>query len=551
MRFRAFVLSGTFMSSTAMLIVCSLLWGSRANAQTAPHISSFTPASGTIGTTVTITGTGFTGATRVAFNRVAASFSVDSDTQITATVPAGATTGTISVTTPSGTGWSFSGTPFTVDSAGAPTISSFSPGSGSVGWTVTLTGTNFSGTTGVSFNGTPATTMWGVSDTQFDAKVPSGATSGPITLTNSLGSAVSATSFTVTPHISSFTPSSGPVGTTVTISGTSFTGAEAVTFFRVAASFTVDSDTQITATAPSGAQSGWISVKTAQGTAWSSGNFTVGPTAPPPTGLFGHVAIVMEENTNYSSVTSSSMPYLFGLMTQYGLATQYYSDLHSSIGNYFVLTTGQTITSNDSATPSSFPVSADNVVRELVAAGKTWKAYAESLPSVGYLGGDTTSGGGQYYVRHVPVAYFMDVQNSSAQQQNLVPFTQFAQDLTAGTLPNYSFITPNGCDDAHDCSLSTADSWLQNNIDPLIKNPVFQKDGLLIVVFDESANDNTNGGGRVVCTLISPTFSKPGYQSSSFYQHESVLRLMLEGLGVTVLPGAASTAPDMGEFFNP
>jgi len=244
------------------------------------------------------------------------------------------------------------------------------------------------------------------------------------------------------------------------------------------------------------------------------------------------------------------MPYLSGLMSQYGLATQYYANTHPSIGNYLMLTTGQVLTNNDSDTPSTFPVSADNVVRELLAAGKTWKAYAESLPSIGYLGGDSTSGGGQYYVRHVPIAYLTDVQNSSTQQQNLVPFTHFASDLAAGNLPNYSFITPNGCDDAHDCGLSTADNWLKTSIDPLIKNTAFQKDGLLIILFDESGSDNTNGGGRVVCTLISPAFSKLGYQSTTLYQHESVLRLMLEGLGVTLLPSAASSAPAMWEFFN-
>ena len=276
---------------------------------------------------------------------------------------------------------------------------------------------------------------------------------------------------------------------------------------------------------------------------------TVNAAAPNVTNrTFGHVAVVVEENANYSSVTTSSMSYLFGLMSQYGSATQYYANTHPSIGNYFMLTTGQILTNDDRQTPSSFPVSADNVVREIVAAGKTWKAYAESLPSVGYLGGDTTSGGGHYYVRHVPLAYFTDVQNSSAQRQNLVPFAQLAQDLSTGNLPNYSFITPNGCDDAHDCALGAADNWLKNNIDPLIKNSVFQKDGLLIIVFDESGNDNTNGGGRVVCALISPAFSNLRYQSTTLYQHESVLRLTLKGLGITTLPGAASRAPDMGEF---
>ena len=274
------------------------------------------------------------------------------------------------------------------------------------------------------------------------------------------------------------------------------------------------------------------------------------PNPPPTTTLFGHVAILVEENTNYSSVTSSSAPYLAGLMVQYGLATQYYANTHPSIGNYFMLTTGQILTNDDRQIHSSFPVSMDNVVRELVAAGKTWKAYAESLPSVGYLGGDTTSGGGQYYVRHVPVAYLTDVQSSSAQQQNLVPFTQLAQDLLSGSLPDYSFITPNGCDDAHDCALGIANNWLKNNIDPLIKDPIFQKAGLLIIVFDESSSDNSNGGGHVVYTLISPAFSTLGYSSTTLYQHESVLRLMLEGLGITTLPGAAANASTMWTFFS-
>src|SRR5216684_5399452 len=147
------------------------------------------------------------------------------------------------------------------------------------------------------------------------------------------------------------------------------------------------------------------------------------PPTPPPTALFGHVLLVVEENHNYAAVVgSSSMPYLNSLINQFGLATQYYANTHPSIGNYFSLTTGQILTNDDSQTPSSFPVSADNVVRELLAAGKTWKAYAEDLPSVGYTGGNT----GLYAVRHNPLAYMTDVQNSSVQVQNLVPFTQFA-----------------------------------------------------------------------------------------------------------------------------
>ena len=131
-----------------------------------------------------------------------------------------------------------------------------------------------------------------------------------------------------------------------------------------------------------------------------------------------------------------------------------------------------------------------------------------------------------------------------------MPFTQFATDLANGTLPAFSNIVPNLCNDAHDCSLGTADSWLQTNIAPLLASPVFQQDGLLIVVFDESGGDNTLGGGKVYWAAISPK-SKPHYVSTTTYQHPSTLRLILKGLGVNTFPGAAATAPDMSEFFNP
>lgn len=259
---------------------------------------------------------------------------------------------------------------------------------------------------------------------------------------------------------------------------------------------------------------------------------------------FNRVFIVVEENHNYSSVIgSSSMPYLNSLAKKYGLATQYYANTHPSIGNYFMLTTGKIITNNDAFTGT---VTADNVVRHLLTAGKTWKAYEENLPSVGYISPDT----GQYARKHCPLSYLSDVVNSSVQRKNLVPFTQFAKDLANNALPAYSFITPNLCNDAHDCSLTTADNWLKNKIGPLIASSTFQNGGLLIIVFDESATDNTKGGGRIAWVAVSPKFSKLGYKSTTLYQHQSTLRLMMQGLGLTSYPGAASTAPNMAEFFK-
>ena len=256
------------------------------------------------------------------------------------------------------------------------------------------------------------------------------------------------------------------------------------------------------------------------------------------------VFVVLEENTNYSSVIGNkSMPYLNALVGQYGLATQYFANTHPSIGNYFMLTTGQIITNNDNF---SGTVKNDNVVRHLLAAGKTWKAYEEDLPMAGYTKPDVAN----YARRHCPLSYLSDVVNSPAQKLNLVPFTQFAMDLASNSFPHYSFITPNLCNDAHDCSLATADRWLKTNIDPLIQSPSFKSGDLLIIVFDESASDNAHGGGRVAWVAISPKFSKSAYKSATLYQHQSTLRLMMQGLGLTTYPGKAQSASNMAEFFK-
>jgi acid phosphatase len=255
-----------------------------------------------------------------------------------------------------------------------------------------------------------------------------------------------------------------------------------------------------------------------------------------------HVFIVMEENHTYSSVIgSSSMPYLNNLASKYGLATQYYANTHPSIGNYFMLTAGQTITNNDSLCNT---LTQDNVVRHLLTAGKTWKSYAESLPSAGYTG----CGSGEYVKRHNPLAYFSDVANSS-EKYNLVPFTKFSSDLANHTLPQYSFIVPNLLHDAHDGSLSAADSWLKSNIAPLIASATFQKDGILMIVFDESVDSDTqHGGGHVTAVVIGPRVLG-GHRSTTVYQHQNTLKTLMKALGLSSFPGASSSAVPMTDFF--
>lgn len=273
-----------------------------------------------------------------------------------------------------------------------------------------------------------------------------------------------------------------------------------------------------------------------------------------------HVYIVAEENHSYEHlVGSTSMPYLNSLLAKGGLATQFYSNMHGSLENYLIITSGQFLTHNNS-TLAVFDV--DNIERHLLSHGLTFKSYAQSLPSPGFTGLSS----GAYLKRHAPLPYYTDMANSSL-IKNHVSTTELAKDIANDTLPNFAFITPDADHDMHDCPsgftacLQTADNWLKANIAPLLATAPFQPggDGLLIIWSDEadlgsdnrcSATVSTGCGGRIVVAMIGPQV-KAGYQSTTNYHQESVLRTMLEATGTTSnFPAGSNTAPDMREFFK-
>jgi acid phosphatase len=269
-----------------------------------------------------------------------------------------------------------------------------------------------------------------------------------------------------------------------------------------------------------------------------------------------YVFVVVLENSGYSTVIGNAqMPYLNSLAQQYSSATNYYANTHPSIGNYFVMTAGQIVTNDDGYTQT---VDADNVVRRLVAEGRTWKAYAQSIPSPGYIGQDQYP----YAQRHNPLSYFSDVRNDPQQLQNLVPLSQLSSDLQTGALPNYGFIVPNLNHDAHDCpvgmasctrndSLAAADQFLQETVASLLANDDFLAHGIVIVTWDEADDaDITHGGGHV-STVVAGLQVKPGYQSTTLFQHQSLERLTLESLGVASIPGEGAMASSMDDLFRP
>jgi hypothetical protein len=235
----------------------------------APIITSLSPNSGpTAGlTTVLITGTGFTGTISVRFGSTATSYTIVSNTQISAIAPPGTGVAQVTVTSPAGVS---NGVSYTYGVA-APTLTGLSPSSGPVtgGNTVTLTGTGLTGTTAVRFGSTSATSVTVVSAARVTAVAPSGTGTATVTATTPGGTSngLSYTYASTGPNIVSLSPNSGPTGgsNTVLITGTGFSSATVVRFGSTATSFTVVSATQISVIAPAGTGVVQVTVTTPAG----------------------------------------------------------------------------------------------------------------------------------------------------------------------------------------------------------------------------------------------------------------------------------------------
>ncbi|MEU3462978.1 alkaline phosphatase family protein [Streptomyces sp. NPDC006733] len=244
-----------------------------------------------------------------------------------------------------------------------------------------------------------------------------------------------------------------------------------------------------------------------------------------------HVIVVVFENHAYNQVIgSSSAPYINSLKTGGANLTASYGVTHPSQPNYFQLFSGsnQGITSDSCYTPGFS--SAPNLASELIAAGKTWASYNETLPSQG----STTCSSGDYARKHNPWFGFSNVPTSSA-----FTFQQFPSDYTK--LPQVSFVTPNLCSDMHDCSVGTGDTWLKNNLGTYA-TWAKTHNSLLIVTFDE---DNRLSGNKIATVLYGQNVT-PGSTSSTTYNHYNVLRTIEDMYGTTHAGNAATAAPVTG-----
>lgn len=277
---------------------------------TLPTITGFSPTVAAYGTNIVISGGNFFSPAIVKFNGTTASATITSTTELDATVPSGATTGPITVTTAYGSVTTSSN--FTT-SAG-PIITNFSPALGEAGTAVTIGGFNLTPVTSLTFNG-KAGTITGYGANYILAFPPSGSGIGPIKVFTSTSSFTTSNNFTnaTGPIITDFSPVLGPVGSPVTIDGINFTSATTVKFGNTAASPTLVGDTQISAKVPAGATTGAISVTGNSTTYTTSSNFTVTSTKPVITGsdpLFGvRGSTVTINGANFTSLANSAVEF--------------------------------------------------------------------------------------------------------------------------------------------------------------------------------------------------------------------------------------------------
>src|SRR5207248_535827 len=212
--------------------------------------------------------------------------------------------------------------------------------------------------------------------------------------------------------------------------------------------------------------------------------------------------VLMLENHSFSDVIgSSAAPYLNGLALQWSLATDYSGVSHPSLPNYLALIGGDTFGVTSDCTECF--VSAPSLPDRLEAAGKTWRAYMEGMPGPCYRGS-----AGLYAQKHDPFIYFDDIRTEPARCAQIVPYSSLATDFSSpATAPDFAFITPNLCDDGHDCPLSTADAWLSREVPGLLGSPAFSgSPSLLVITYDEG-----EGGDNRVATVLIGSGVKQGY----------------------------------------
>ena len=234
------------------------------------------------------------------------------------------------------------------------------------------------------------------------------------------------------------------------------------------------------------------------------------------------IFIIQLENSAYTSVLAN--PYFANLASRGRLLNNYYAVTHPSQPNYIAEIAGDTFVTDD----SSHDLPQSNLVDLLEGAGISWKTYQEDYP--GQCSAVSSAAGGLYARKHNPFVSFDSVRTNPARCAKIVNASQLGLDITANTLPQYSFYVPNQNNDGHDTGIAYAADWLQGFLEPKLTNSNFMSGTLIVVTFDEDDHSQNNH----VYTVLLGDMISAGTDSNS-YNHYSLLRMVENNFGLATL----------------
>jgi hypothetical protein len=318
-----------------------------------------------------------------------------------------------------------------------------------------------------------------------------------------------------------------PSPTTTTTTATAAPSPTTTTTTAAAAPSPTTTTTTTTTTTAAAAPSPTITSTTA----------TAVPNAQPVT----KVLTIVEENHSLEQM-KAGMPYLYSLAQRFSYANNYVAIRHPSLPNYLAIAGGDTFGVSDDADPASHQLSGQSVFGQAIAQGRTAGVYAESMPGNCVQSGNTGKG---YAVKHNPWPYFVD--ERALCNVFDTPETGFGAAVSSNALPNAGMLIPNNCNDAHDCSLGTADSWLKNRLPNILASSDFTS-GKLAVVVTADEDDNT-AGNKVLTVVLHASLDGSHMVVSTALTHYSLSRFYSQTTGGSPLRKAAA-APDMAEAFG-
>jgi phosphatidylinositol-3-phosphatase len=265
---------------------------------------------------------------------------------------------------------------------------------------------------------------------------------------------------------------------------------------------------------------------------------------------YTHVVWIWMENHSYNEIVGSpEAPYINSIAGECGLATNSHNISHPSLPNYIAGTSGLGLSGISQFSSDCRPSrKCSTAAQSIFAQVPNWKAYEESMPSNCY-----GRNSGEYAVRHNPPPYYTKLSGCATKD---VPYTQLSGDLAGGTLPAFSFVTPNLIDDMHDGTIAQGDEWLKANLPTILNSSEYQSGTTVVfVTWDEgeggSSNEcatNTTDVGCHVATIVLSPSTAPGTQSGTLFNHYSLLGSTEQLLGVSLLDEAGGANGMLAAF---